>query len=130
MTRYVLMSSLLVAGLCLACEARRSDEAISQDFMRLAEAQPELAASDVRAISEDGQVTLRGFVHSEEARRSATNLAEEIAGVKQVRNELQVMPPAGEQPKDSEPMPGDSAPSPGVVPTPTPETERGIDDAR
>lgn len=125
MTREFVIGGLLAVSLCLACEARRSDEAISQDFARLAQTQPELAASDVRAISEDGEVTLRGFVHSEQARESATDLAQEIAGVKEVKNELQVMAPAGEPPQESEPMPAEPEPSPGM---PTPQMERGVDE--
>ena len=92
----LLLAPLLVLGLTVvACEARRTDQAISEDFARLAKAEPDLRSADVRAITEDGRVTLRGFVNTEHARESAEDLAEEIAGVKDVKNEVQVVAAAG-----------------------------------
>jgi hypothetical protein len=139
MTRAFVLGALLVGSLCVACEARRSDQAISEDFARLAKAEPELAGAAVHAVSEDGRVTLRGYVPTEQARESAAEIASDIAGVKGVRNEVQVVgaePPAvGAQPTPApepsderlslpplvEPEPGDLEPSPSVPPNPTPE---------
>ena len=143
MKRAVLFGAFLTVGLALAlaCDARRSDEQIREDFERLAKAEPDLAGAAVHAVSEDGRVTLRGYVQSEEARESAADIASEIAGVKGVRNEVQVVgtpsqpPPVGAQPTPTpppsderlslppfvEPEPGDLEPSPNVPPNPTPE---------
>jgi hypothetical protein len=139
MKRALFLAALLAAGLGTACEARRSDQAIAADFQRLAKADPQLADDAVHAVSEDGRVTLRGYVSSEQARSNAADLAAEIDGVKGVRNEVQVVgsapPPARESPSPApppsderlslpptvEPEPGDLAPSPSVPPNPTPE---------
>jgi hypothetical protein len=141
-TRWI--APLLALALLVACGAERSDEAISEDFARLAEAEPVLADTDIRAMTDDGRITLRGTVPSEHARESAEDLAAEIEGVKDVRSELRVFapapapprpripganapeainPPADERvlPPSIEPEPGDLAPSPDVPPDPMSE---------
>jgi hyperosmotically inducible protein len=44
--------------------------------------------------TERGMVTLRGKVDSEETKRAAAEIVRRIEGIKQVRNELEVVPPA------------------------------------
>ena len=49
---------------------------------------------DVRVETVNGEVFLRGKVDSEEAKTAAAELAKGIEGVKNVKNDLQVVPPA------------------------------------
>lgn len=51
-------------------------------------------ALDINVDTRDGVVTLFGIVADKEARRAAEADAREVSGVKQVRNELQVVPSA------------------------------------
>ena len=49
---------------------------------------------DVRVETQKGQVYLRGKVDSEEAKTAAADIAKGVDGVKGVKNDLQVVPPA------------------------------------
>ncbi len=49
---------------------------------------------EVRVETVKGEVFLRGKVDSEEAKAAATEIAKGIEGVKDVKNDLQVVPPA------------------------------------
>jgi hyperosmotically inducible periplasmic protein len=53
-----------------------------------------VAGKDVRVETVNGQIFLRGKVDSEEAKTAAAEIAKGIEGVKSVKNDLQVVPPA------------------------------------
>jgi hyperosmotically inducible periplasmic protein len=53
-----------------------------------------VAGKDVRVETVNGQIFLRGKIDSEEAKTAAAEIAKGIEGVKSVKNDLQVVPPA------------------------------------
>ncbi len=53
-----------------------------------------VAGKDVRVETVNGQIFLRGKIDSEEAKMAAADIAKGIEGVKSVKNDLQVVPPA------------------------------------
>jgi hyperosmotically inducible protein len=53
-----------------------------------------VAGKDVRVETVNGQIFLRGKVDSEDAKMAAAEIAKGIEGVKSVKNDLQVVPPA------------------------------------
>jgi osmotically-inducible protein OsmY len=80
----------------------RADEGIARAVDRLLEADPEIAAEGVRAIVEDGAVTLRGEVPSLSAKREAARDARSVVGVSWVKNRLKVAPPQQPRPEQLE----------------------------
>jgi hypothetical protein len=74
---------------------RRSDERILDDVAeRMARSWINLEWVEVRV--ENGEVTLTGFVESREDKRDLEDIADDVFGVEEVRNELRVR--RGEQP--------------------------------
>jgi osmotically-inducible protein OsmY len=100
----VLCATLLGSGTACARSEDRSDTAISQELRQRISVEPRLASANIEATSRDGRVTLRGVVHTEDARDRAGDIASEVPGVKGVSNQLEVAPPELEQ--GEEPTPG------------------------
>lgn len=102
-TLAVLLGASLAAG--AACDAGRSDVEIAQDVREELRQEQELqgAAIDVTAV--DGYVTLTGTVSSPDARGHAERVANDVPGVKDVLNTLEVaagmpgLPPVGSPPQ-------------------------------
>lgn len=69
---------------------KRSDERIHDDVCQRLTDDPWLDASEVEVGVSAGEVTLTGSVESREAKRRAEDLAEDLAGVTNVKNDLRV----------------------------------------
>lgn len=69
---------------------KRSDERIHDDVCQRFTDDPWLDASDIEVGVSAGEVTLSGSVDSREAKRRAEDLAEDQAGVSNVKNDLRV----------------------------------------
>jgi hypothetical protein len=80
-------SLLLLAG----C-APRPDADIQQEVMQLIAQNEELAGAGIQAVASEGTVTLTGTAPSSELRDEAADLADDVRGVKSVRNEIQISP--------------------------------------
>jgi hypothetical protein len=74
---------------------RRSDARILEDVSDRLTDDPRLDASEIQVDVTDGEVTLTGLVDRREARRRAEDLAESVAGVRYVMNNLRVRQPGG-----------------------------------
>jgi hypothetical protein len=72
---------------------RRSDERISEDLHERLTDDPHLDATEVQVQVTSGEVTLTGTVESRAARRRAEEIAEDVAGVDYVMNNLRVRQP-------------------------------------
>ena len=68
----------------------RSDDRIREDVNDRLTDDHMLDASDIEAKVANGEVTLNGHVESREAKRRAEDIADRIAGVKHVQNNLRV----------------------------------------
>jgi len=68
----------------------RSDDRIREDVNDQLTDDPMLDASDIDAKVANGEVTLSGHVESRQAKRRAEDIADRIAGVKHVQNNLRV----------------------------------------
>jgi len=69
----------------------RSDERIREDACELLTDEPRVDASNVEVTVQDGEITLSGTVSTREQKRIAEDLlAENVSGVKDVRNQLRV----------------------------------------
>jgi hypothetical protein len=69
---------------------QRSDERIREDICERLTWHGQLDASDVELDVNSGEVTLRGTVDSRWAKREAEDLADSVAGVREVHNQLRV----------------------------------------
>lgn len=69
---------------------RRSDARIEEDVNDLLTYSPDLDASDIEVRVDDGIVTLSGIVEDRGDKRLAEDLAENVFGVQDVNNELEV----------------------------------------
>ena len=72
----------------------RSDRDITQQVRKAIEADKNIStyAHNVKVITQNGQVTLKGPVRSEEEKRAVESKAAEVAGVGKVTSELTVKP--------------------------------------
>jgi osmotically-inducible protein OsmY len=68
----------------------RSDERIREDVCEYLSADDDVDASDIDVRVQDGEVTLEGTVETRSMKHHAENLADEVAGVKDVHNRLRV----------------------------------------
>lgn len=69
---------------------QRSDERIREEINERLTAHGLIDATEVDCRVVNGEVTLTGFVDSRAAKRAAEDLAEDLYGVREVRNELRV----------------------------------------
>lgn len=69
---------------------KRSDERIQDDVCDALTNDRHVDATDVEVAVQDGEVTLSGFVAGRRSRRDAEAIAEHVAGVKYVQNNLRV----------------------------------------
>jgi len=69
---------------------RRSDERINEDVCEALSQDPDLDASSIEVKVQSGQVTLSGSVEERDDKRLAEDLAEQVSGVQDVRNEIRV----------------------------------------
>jgi hypothetical protein len=72
---------------------RRSDERILEDVCERLTDHPSIDASDINVTVADGDVTLTGRVESRTVKHLAENMVETVSGVKEVHNQLRIMPP-------------------------------------
>jgi hypothetical protein len=75
---------------------QRSDERIREEICDRLTQHGQLDASDVQVQVNHGEVTLQGTVDHREAKRSAEDTAESVAGVRDVHNQLRVQQGAGQ----------------------------------
>ena len=68
----------------------RSKERVIEDVNQKLTDHHELDASEIEVTCENGEVILKGKVESRQAKRLAEDLAEQVSGVTDVRNELKV----------------------------------------
>ena len=69
---------------------QRSDERIREEINDRLTAHGLIDASDVDCRVQGGEVTLTGFVDSRAAKRAAEDVAEDVAGVREVHNQLRI----------------------------------------
>jgi hypothetical protein len=69
---------------------RRSDERIREDVCERLTEDDRIDASDIEVSVTDGEVTLSGTLRSRNAKRRATQLAEQVSGVKDVHTMIRV----------------------------------------
>ena len=69
---------------------RRSDESLASEIREILTEDPELDVGEIEVEVEDGAVRLMGEVENSEAKLLAEELAESVAGVREVRNRLRV----------------------------------------
>jgi hyperosmotically inducible protein len=72
----------------------RSDRDITQEIRKAIAADKSLStyAHNVKVITQDGMVTLKGPVHSEEDKKAIETKAAEVAGGQKVTSQLEVKP--------------------------------------
>lgn len=68
----------------------RSKERVIEDVNQRLTDHSELDASEIEVDFENGEVILRGSVNSRQCKRHAEDIAEQVPGVRDVRNELKV----------------------------------------
>jgi hypothetical protein len=68
----------------------RSDDRICDDINEALTRSPDLDATDIEVIVEEGEVVLIGIVDSRQAKRLAEDLADSVGGVSDVQNQIRV----------------------------------------
>jgi hypothetical protein len=74
---------------------KRNDERIKEDVSEALQNDYDVDASNIEVEVNDGEVTLRGEVQSRQEKRAAEDCAEDVAGVKDVTNQLRVRASSG-----------------------------------
>lgn len=69
---------------------QRPDESLAREIQEILTQDPELEASEIEVQVEGGAVTLLGIVDSSDAKLMAEELADSVAGVREVHNRLKV----------------------------------------
>jgi len=69
---------------------QRGDERIREDVCERLTHHPEIDAVEIEVTVKDGEVTLTGSVDDRQAKRMAEDVAENVSGVKDVKNQVQV----------------------------------------
>jgi len=72
---------------------RRSDERIQEDVCDLLEHDPDVDASDIEVMVQDGEVTLSGTVDERWTKRHAEDVVEGVPGIRDVHNRLRIAGP-------------------------------------
>src|SRR5579863_3704436 len=84
---------LLLAGLGLACSSRRGTDDVSyKDNVQKALEQADLKDVTVSEDKDKNTITLGGTLHSDDAKRSAGDVAQAAAGSRVIANEISVQP--------------------------------------
>lgn len=76
---------------------QRADQRVEEDVCDRLTAHGHLDARTISVSVKDGEVTLTGTVDSRQAKRVADQIADGVAGVKDVHNQLRVQPQQGQQ---------------------------------
>jgi len=76
---------------------QRSDERIREDICERLTQDGYLDATDIEVEVQGAQVTLRGSVDGRRSKRRAEDMADEVSGVRDVRNELRVNQASGDK---------------------------------
>lgn len=84
---------------------RRSDERIQEDICERLTRHPDIDASEIEIRVKDGEVTLTGTVDQRHCKRMAEDIAENISGVRDVRNEIRVQQDMESSYRESSPRP-------------------------
>lgn len=71
---------------------KRSDERVLEDVQQALEDHGEIDASEIEVKCQNGEIVLSGSVCDRRTKRLAEDAAEDVTGVKDVRNELRVTP--------------------------------------
>ncbi len=71
---------------------RRSDDRILEDVSERLTQHPDVDARDIEVRVQNGEVTLSGSVTQRHCKRLAEDISENVFGVKDVRNEIRVLP--------------------------------------
>jgi osmotically-inducible protein OsmY len=72
---------------------QRTDERIREDVCGYLSAHPGIDTTDMEVTVSDGEVTLEGTVDDRFEKRMAEDLAEAVAGVRDVHNRLRIDTP-------------------------------------
>jgi osmotically-inducible protein OsmY len=72
---------------------KRSDSQVEDDINDRLTQHGLIDATDIEVSVDDGEVTLRGFVDSRQARRLAEQIVDSVTGVKDIHNQLQIRRP-------------------------------------
>jgi osmotically-inducible protein OsmY len=94
---------------------QRSDERIREDVCESLTQDDQIDASSIEVTVTDGEVTLTGTIFQRDDKRRAEDLAEEVSGVKDVRNNLRVSSERTGQQQDTQgqqSQPGQAGQSP------------------
>jgi len=95
--RMLVIVTLLVAGLGLACSSHRNASDVSRkDAVQNALTQADLKDVTVSEDSDKNTITLGGTVHSDDAKQRAGEVAKTAAGDRVVANEVGVQPVGAE----------------------------------
>jgi hypothetical protein len=76
---------------------RRSDDRIRDDINDALTLSPDLDATEIEVIVEDGEVILLGTVDSRQAKRLAEDIAGSASGVQDLQNQIRVQPDTSRQ---------------------------------
>lgn len=70
----------------------RADQRMEEDINEQLTRHPYLDATDIEVKVKDGSATLTGTVRTKECKRTAEDIAEDVSGIKEVQNQLRVVP--------------------------------------
>jgi hypothetical protein len=76
---------------------QRSDDRILEDANHALERHPSIDATEIEVVCQSGELILRGTVETRDEKRLAEQAVEDLAGVKDVRNELRVQSKSQQQ---------------------------------
>ena len=71
---------------------KRADDRICEELHDRLTAHGFVDATDIKCLVQNGEVTLNGVVHSRHRKRAAEDVADGIAGVRDVHNNLRIQP--------------------------------------
>ena len=113
-----------IAAAALACNRTAHNPNLDQNVMARLSQEPALAATDVHVRADGGHVYLSGRVRTNDQRKIAGEVADDVKGVDRVTNDIQVeaaaTPPAAPNPGVSSPPPPSTLPE-ATPPAGTPE---------
>jgi BON domain-containing protein len=115
MIRTTAIALLACATVVLGCNRDRPDATVNAAVMAKLDREPSLAGGTVASRTEAGHVYLSGTVPTAEQRRRAQDLADDVTGVKEITNDIQVSTSAA-------PSAPPSTTTPGTMNPPLPNT--------